>query len=179
MSRGKFFLIALICSFSWYTFPGYIIPILSNLSLLCLVFPRSITAQQIGSGMRGLGIGSFTFDWSVVASFLSSPLVSPFFATVNVLVGYVAVVYVLVPVAYWGLNVYNAKTYPFFSSHLFDKNGQPYNVSAIVNDKFEIDMPAYEKLGHVNLTMFFAVTYGLTFAAVIATITHVACFNGK
>ncbi|KAL3504978.1 hypothetical protein ACH5RR_034819 [Cinchona calisaya] len=179
LSRGKFFLIALVCSFSWYTFPGYIIPTLSNLSLLCLFFPRSITAQQIGSGMHGLGIGSFTFDWSVVASFLLSPLVSPFFATVNVLVGYVAVVYVLVPAAYWGLDMYNAKTYPFFSSHLFNKQGQQYNVSAIVNDKFEIDMAAYEQQGHVNLTMFFAITYGLTFAAVIATITHVACFNGK
>ncbi|KAL3646400.1 DnaJ protein erdj2a [Castilleja foliolosa] len=30
--------------------------------------------------MKGLGIFSFTFDWSIVASFLQSPLVSPFFA---------------------------------------------------------------------------------------------------
>ncbi|CDP19589.1 unnamed protein product [Coffea canephora] len=179
MSRGKFFLIALICSFSWYTFPGYLMNTLSNLSLLCLLFPRSVTMQQLGSGIRGLGIGSFTFDWTVIASFLSSPLVSPFFATVNVLVGYVLVVYVLIPVGYWGLDIYNAKTYPLFSSDLFDIHGQKYNVSAIVNDKFEIDMTAYENQGQVHITMFFAVSYALTFAAVVATITHVACFNGK
>ncbi|KAK6150867.1 hypothetical protein DH2020_015799 [Rehmannia glutinosa] len=127
-SRARFFLIALACSFSWYIFPGYLFPTLSNLSLLCLAFPKSITAQQIGSGMKGLGIASFTFDWSVVASFLE---------------------------------------------------GQIYNVSAIVNDKFEIDLPAYEKLGRINLSIFFAMSYGLNFAAVVATLTHVAAFNGK
>ncbi|KAK6125538.1 hypothetical protein DH2020_040717 [Rehmannia glutinosa] len=178
-SRARFFLIALACSFSWYIFPGYLFPTLSNLSLLCLAFPKSITAQQIGSGMKGLGIASFTFDWSVVASFLGSPLVSPFFAIFNVFVGYFGVVYVLIPVAYWGLNVYHAKTFPIFSSHLFNSQGQIYNVSAIVNDKFEIDLPAYEKLGRINLSIFFAISYGLNFAAVVATLTHVAVFNGK
>ncbi|KAK6150847.1 hypothetical protein DH2020_015779 [Rehmannia glutinosa] len=171
-SRARFFLIALACSFSWYIFPGYLFPTLSNLSLLCLAFPKSITAQQIGSGMQGLGIASFTFDWSVVASFLGSPLVSPFFAIFNVFVGYFGVVYVLIPVAYWGLNVYHAKTFPIFSSHLFNSQGQIYNVSAIVNDKFEIDLPAYEKLGRINLSIFFAISYGLNFAAVVATLTH-------
>ncbi|GFQ04754.1 oligopeptide transporter 4 [Phtheirospermum japonicum] len=178
-SRARFFVIALACSFSWYIFPGYLFPTLSNLSLLCLAFPKSVRAQQIGSGMKGLGIFSFTFDWSVVASFLQSPLISPFFAIVNVFVGYVGVVYVLIPVAYWGLNVYHAKTFPLFSSHLFNSQGGTYNVSAIVNDKFEIDLPAYEKQGRINLSIFFSLSYGLNFAAVIATLTHVALFNGK
>ncbi|XP_027150117.1 oligopeptide transporter 2-like [Coffea eugenioides] len=179
MSRGKFFLIAVTCSFSWYTFPGLLFPTLSSLSVLCLVFPSSITAQQIGSGLKGLGIGAFTFDWSVIASFLGSPLVSPFFATVNILVGYVAAIYVLIPIAYWGLNLYNANKYPFFSPHLFDSQGQPYKVSAIVNDNFELDLPTYEKQGRIHITMFFAIAYALNFATVIATIVHVACFNGK
>ncbi|KAL6568285.1 oligopeptide transporter 4 [Orobanche hederae] len=178
-SRARFFLIALVCSFSWYIFPGYLFPTLSSLSLLCLAFPKSVKAQQIGSGMSGLGIFSLTFDWSVVASFLSSPLVSPFFAILNVLVGYTAVVYVLVPIAYWQLNVYRAKTFPIFSSHLFNHEGGLYNVSAIVNDKFEIDMPAYEKQGRINLSIFFSLSYGLNFAAVMATLTHVALFNGR
>ncbi|KAI3465134.1 hypothetical protein Pfo_021797 [Paulownia fortunei] len=178
-SRARFFLIALACSFSWYIFPGYLFPTLSNLSLLCLAFPKSVTAQQIGSGMKGLGIASLTFDWSVVASFLGSPLVSPFFAIFNVFGGYFAVVYILIPVAYWGLDVYHAKTFPIFSSHLFSHQGQTYNVSAIVNEKFEIDLPTYERQGHINLSIFFSLSYGLNFAAVVATLTHVAMFNGK
>ncbi|XP_057973518.1 oligopeptide transporter 4-like [Malania oleifera] len=179
LSRGKFFLIALICSFSWYVFPGYLFPTLSTISFICLAFPKSVTAQQIGSGMEGLGIASFTFDWSVVASFLGSPLITPFFAIVNVLTGYFLVMYVATPLAYWGFNLYQARRFPFFSSHLFDSSGQTYDVSAIVNDNFEIDMPAYQRHGRINLSVFFALTYGLGFAAVVSTLTHVALFNGK
>ncbi|KAF7139165.1 hypothetical protein RHSIM_Rhsim07G0214400 [Rhododendron simsii] len=179
MSRGKFFVIALACSFSWYLFPGYLFPTLSNISWVCWAFPNSVTAQQIGSGMKGLGIGSLTLDWSVVASYLASPLITPFFAIVNVFVGYMIVLYLVIPVSYWGLNLYQARNFPIFSSHLFNAQGQLYNVTAIVNDNFEIDMPAYEKQGRINLSVFFALTYGIGFAAVVATLSHVALFNGR
>ncbi|EOY15529.1 Oligopeptide transporter 2 [Theobroma cacao] len=179
MSRGKFFLIALICSFSWYVFPGYLFPTLSAISWVCWAFPKSVTAQQIGSGMDGIGIGSFAIDWSVIASFLGSPLVTPFFAIVNIFVGYALFMYIILPIAYWGVNVYNAKNFPIFSSHLFNHKGEPYNVSGIVNDKFEIELPAYEQQGRVNLSVFFSLTYGIGFAAIIATLSHVAVFNGK
>ncbi|KAK9097026.1 hypothetical protein Sjap_022523 [Stephania japonica] len=179
MSRGKFFLIALVCSFSWYVFPGYLFSTLSNISLLCYVFSKSVTAQQIGSGMQGLGIGAFTLDWATVSSYLYSPLVSPFFATLNVFIGFILIVYIMMPIGYWVMNLYGAKTFPFFSSDLFTSQGQPYNITAIVNDKFEIDMPKYEEQGRINLSMFFAVTYGLGFATIAATLTHVALFHGK
>ncbi|XP_009795358.1 oligopeptide transporter 2-like [Nicotiana sylvestris] len=178
-SRGKFFLVVLACSFIWYIVPGFLFPTLSSLSLLCLAFPKSVLAQQIGSGMHGLGIFSFTFDWATIASYLSSPLVYPFFSIVNVIVGYVAIVYILIPFSYWGLNLYNAKNFPLFSADLFNAQGQVYNITAIVNDKFELDKVSYAKHGHIHLSMFFAVTYGLNFAAVVATLTQVALFNGK
>ncbi|KAG5612828.1 hypothetical protein H5410_024109 [Solanum commersonii] len=158
-SRGKFFLVVLACSFIWYIVP--------------------VVAQQLGSGMKGLGILSFTFDWAVIASYLGSPLVYPFFVIVNVIVGYIGVVYILIPASYWGLNLYNAKNFPLFSSELFDARGQIYNVTEIVNDKFEIDKVSYAQHGRIHLSMFFAVTYGLNFAAVMATLSQVALFNGK
>lgn len=179
MSRGKFFIIALVCSFTWYIVPGYLFPTLSNISLICLIFSKSVTAQQIGSGMKGLGVLSFTLDWSVIASYLGSPLVTPFFAIANVYLGFTIVMYILIPVAYWGFDLYAAKTFPIFSSHLFDHRGQIYNVSAIVNNNFEIDMPQYEKLGQIHMSTFFALTYGIGFAAVVSTITHVFLFNGR
>ncbi|KAK1432295.1 hypothetical protein QVD17_09190 [Tagetes erecta] len=179
MSRAKFFIIALVSSFTWYIIPGYLFPTLSNIAILCLVFSKSITAQQIGSGMKGLGLLTFTLDWSVVASYLGSPLVTPFFAILNAYIGFVIVMYVMIPIAYWGFNVYDAKTFPIFSSHLFDIRGQTYNVSAIVNKNFEIDLPQYAEQGQIHMSMFFAMTYGIGFAAVISTITHVAVFNGR
>ncbi|URD99186.1 oligopeptide transporter [Musa troglodytarum] len=179
MSRAKFFVIALICSFTWYTVPGYFFPTITNISWVCWVFSKSVTAQQIGSGLQGLGVGAFTLDWAAVASFLFSPLICPFFAIVNVLIGYALLMYVAIPLAYWGFNLYNAKAFPIFSSDLFTAAGQPYNITAIVNNQFEINMAAYEQQGRINLSMFFALSYGFGFSAITATLTHVCFFYGR
>ncbi|RDX62929.1 Oligopeptide transporter 4, partial [Mucuna pruriens] len=178
-SKEKFFLIALICSFAWYVVPGYLFSTLSIISWVCWIFPRSVTAHQIGSGAKGLGLGSFSLDWTTIASFLGNPLVTPFFAIANIIVGYILLIYLLIPLSYWGFNIYNAKNFPIYSSSLFTSNGQDYNVTAIVNDKFEIDMQAYNKQGPVNLSVFFAISYGLGFASIAASLTHVAIFNGR
>ncbi|XP_038681714.1 oligopeptide transporter 4-like isoform X2 [Tripterygium wilfordii] len=179
MTRAKFFLIALICSFSWYLLPGYLFSTLTSISWVCWAFPKSVTAQQLGSGMRGLGIGALTLDWSAVASFLYSPLITPFFAICNIAIGYILVMYIAIPISYWGLDLYSAQTFPIFSSHLFTGQGQIYNISNIVNDKFELDIPKYEEQGRIHLSMFFALTYGFSFATIASTITHVALFYGR
>jgi integral membrane sensor domain MASE1 len=179
MSRAKFFLIALICSFSWYLFPGYLFTTLTNISWVCWVFSKSVTAQQIGSGMRGLGVGAVTLDWATVSSFLFSPLISPFFSIVNILAGYVLILYIAIPVSYWGFDLFNATRFPIFSSHLFTAVGQKYNISAIVNDKFELDQTTYANQGRIHLSMFFALTYGFGFATIASTLTHVLLFYGR
>ncbi|XP_011015796.1 PREDICTED: oligopeptide transporter 4-like [Populus euphratica] len=179
ISRVKFFVIAMTCSFLWYLLPGYLFQTLQSIAWICYAFPHSVTAQQIGSGMRGLGIGALTLDWSTVASYLYSPLLTPFFAIVNVFVGYALIMYVVIPISYWGLNVYNAKTFPIFSSHLFDARGATYNITEVVNDKFELDLAQYDKHGRVHLSTFFALTYGFGFATIAATLSHVALFYGR
>ncbi|KAK7252256.1 hypothetical protein RIF29_36082 [Crotalaria pallida] len=178
-SRAKFFFIALVCSFSWYVIPGYFFSTLTSISWVCWIFSKSVTAQQIGSGMNGLGLGALTLDWTAVASFLFSPLVSPFFAIVNILFGYILILYAVIPMTYWGFNLYGANRFPIFSSGLFTAQGQEYNISAIVNDKFEIDLPKYHDQGRIHLSGFFALTYGFGFATIASTITHVACFYGR
>ncbi|KAK8580443.1 hypothetical protein V6N13_143537 [Hibiscus sabdariffa] len=179
ISRVKFFAIALLCSFCWYVFPGYFFLTLQSIAWVCLAFPHSVTAHQIGSGMKGLGVGAFTLDWTAVSSFLFSPLVSPFFAIVNVFIGYAVIIYLVMPISYWGLNLYNAKKFPIYSSHLFTTQGQPYDISLIVNDKFELDVQEYGRLGPVHLSTFFAISYGFGFATIASTITHVALFYGR
>jgi len=129
--------------------------------------------------MRGLGVGALTLDWAAVASFLFSPLISPFFVIVNIFVGYALIVYAVIPIAYWGLNVYNAKRFPIFSSHLFTVQGQRYNIPAIVDDHFKLNVAEYEKQGRIHLSVFFALTYGFGFATIASTLTHVFCFHGR
>lgn len=129
--------------------------------------------------MRGLGLGAVTLDWSAVASFLFSPLICPFFAIVNIFAGYMLIIYMVIPIAYWGFDLYGASKFPIFSSHLFTSEGQKYDISAIVNDKFELDIGKYEEQGRIHLSMFFALTYGFGFATIASTLTHVALFYGR
>ncbi|MBA0645954.1 hypothetical protein Goklo_013980, partial [Gossypium klotzschianum] len=178
VTRTQFFLIAFICSFAYYVFPGYLFQMLTSLSWICWIFPKSVVTQQLGSGLYGLGIGAIGLDWSTISSYLGSPLASPWFATANVAAGYIFVMYVLTPICYW-LNVYSAKTFPIFSDTLFTSTGQEYNITAIIDSNFHLDVAAYEKEGPLYLSTFFAMTYGVGFAALTATIVHVGLFHGR
>lgn len=135
--------------------------------------------QMIGSGLHGFGIGSFGLDWATVASFLGSPLATPLFAIVNILVGFVIFLYVVVPFAYWS-NMYDAKKFPIMTPHTFDSSGKTYNISRILNEKtFDIDIEAYNNYSKLYVSVLFAFTYGLSFAILTASISHVALFEGK
>ncbi|XP_031495743.1 oligopeptide transporter 7-like isoform X1 [Nymphaea colorata] len=178
LTRNQFFLIAFMCSFAYYVFPGYLFPMLTSLSWLCWVFPKSVLAQQLGSGLHGLGVGAFSFDWSTVSSYLGSPLASPWFATANLAAGFFLIMYVITPLAYW-LDIYKAKTFPIFSDGLFTSSGQKYNISSIIDSSFHLDVEAYERNGPVYLSTFFAFTYGVGFASLAATVVHVCLFHGR
>ncbi|KAL9660066.1 hypothetical protein QQ045_024877 [Rhodiola kirilowii] len=178
LTRNQFFLIAFICSLTYYVFPGYLFPMLTSLSWICWIYPKSVLAQQLGSGLHGLGIGAIGFDWSSISSYLGSPLASPWFATANIAVGFTIVVYVITPIAYW-LNVYKAQNFPIFSDGLFTSTGQKYNITAIVDEKFHIDLEAYEKEGPLYMSTFFSIYYGIGFACLTATIVHVVLFHGR
>jgi hypothetical protein len=138
-----------------------------------------VTAQQIGSGTHGLGVGSFGLDWATVAGFLGTPLSTPAFALMNVMAGFFLVVYVLLPVAYWS-NAYDARRFPIISSSVFMANGSRYDVSRVLDPAtFKFSQSGYDDAGQINLSIFFAFNYGLSFAAMAATLSHVALFHGR
>lgn len=178
LTRSQFFVIAFLCSFAYYVFPGYIFQMLTSLSWICWIFPNNVLAQQLGSGLSGLGIGAIGFDWSAISAYLGIPLASPWFATANVAVGFMFVMYVVTPLSYW-FNAYDAKTFPIFSSKLFTSTGQIYNITDIIDSNFHLDLAAYDRQGRLHISTFFAMTYGVGFAALTATIMHVALFHGR
>jgi OPT family oligopeptide transporter len=121
LSRLQFFLIVIISSFAYYIVPNYLFQSITAISFVCWIWKDSVTAQQIGSGLRGLGVGAIGLDWATVSAFLGSPLATPGFAIMNILAGYIIVVYIVIPIAYWN-NWYEAKRFPIYSSHVFDAN---------------------------------------------------------
>ncbi|KAH9329043.1 hypothetical protein KI387_001151, partial [Taxus chinensis] len=91
LMRNQFFLLVLTCSFTYYVVHGYLFPMITSLSWICWIFPKFVLAQQLGSRLYGLGIDVIGIDWSTISSYLGSPLVSPWFAIANVVVGFVFV----------------------------------------------------------------------------------------
>ncbi|KAK1310011.1 Oligopeptide transporter 1 [Acorus calamus] len=139
----------------------------------------SVTAQIIGSGRNGLGIGSFSLDWTVISGYLGNPLVMPFFTLVNSMAGFILIAYIITPVAYW-TNSYNAKRFPIFSISVYDKDGHQYNVSRIINEnKFVFDQTAYDDYSKIYLSAYNVYYYGFVFATVATTITYVALYYGR
>ncbi|KAI9102294.1 hypothetical protein K1719_023496 [Acacia pycnantha] len=175
-TRLQFFFLVFASSFAYYIIPGYFFPSISAISFVCLIWKNSVTAQQIGSGMSGLGLGSFGLDWNTVAGFLGSPLANPGFVMFNVLGGFFLFLYVVVPIAYWS----NSKKFPLFSAHTFDSTGAKYNVTRVLNQAtFDIDLKEYNSYSKLHLSVLFALNYGLSFATLTATISHVVLFHGR
>ncbi|CAM0949635.1 unnamed protein product [Alopecurus aequalis] len=179
LTRLQFFIIVMICSFAYYLIPSYLFPAVSTMSALCWFYKDSVTAQQIGSGIKGLGIGSFGLDWNTVAGFMGNPLASPAFAIFNVMAGFAFNTYVAVPLLYW-TNTYNAKRFPIISSHVYDAAGQRYDTNRILDSKaFTLNLHEYNAYSRINLSVLFAINYGFGFAGLMSTLSHIALYHGK
>ncbi|XP_010436532.1 PREDICTED: oligopeptide transporter 3 [Camelina sativa] len=178
-TRMQFFLVALGASFLYYALPGYLFPILTFFSWVCWAWPNSITAQQVGSGYHGLGVGAFTLDWAGISAYHGSPLVAPWSSILNVGVGFIMFIYIIVPVCYWKFNTFDARKFPIFSNQLFTTSGQKYDTTKILTPQFDLDIGAYDSYGKLYLSPLFALSIGSGFARFTATLTHVALFNGR
>lgn len=179
MTRMRFFLIFLGGSFLYYAFPGYLFPMLTFFSWVCWAWPNSVTAQQIGSGYHGLGIGAMTFDWAGISAYHGSPLVTPWVTILNIGVGFIIFVYIVIPLCYWKYNTFDAQKFPIFSNQLFTSSGQKYDTTRILTPNYELNVSAYEKYSKLYLSPLFALSIGSGFARFSATLVHVALFNGR
>ncbi|KAG0057551.1 hypothetical protein BGZ83_008133 [Gryganskiella cystojenkinii] len=175
MSRMKFFGWVTFGSFIWYWFPNYIFPTLTAFSILCWINPKNVVLSQL-TGSNGLGFGTLSFDWATSTSALS-PLVTPWWAQVNILVGFVFVAWIAAPIAYY-CNLWNSKMFPILTAGLFKEDGTKYNKSMVMTNNV-LDPVKYEAYGPLRMDSFFAITYGIGFAGLTATLTHVLLYHGN
>lgn len=121
-----------------------------------------------------------TFDWSQIA-YIGSPLASPWWAEANVATGFVAFFCarllpfpqgcadlrpgILTPILYY-TNTWSAKYMPMSSRTSYDNTGSPYDVTKIINDDATLNIRRYEAYSPLFLSTTFAVSYGLSFAAI-------------
>ncbi|KAG0020237.1 hypothetical protein BGZ80_004554 [Entomortierella chlamydospora] len=156
--------------------PRMFMPVLTSMALLCWIKPSSNVLRKLGSGYTGLGIGCISLDWSIVSGV--GPLYTPWWAQCNFFIGLIGMLWVITPIVYFS-NYWSAMSYPIVSSNLYDNSSQLYDISKIVNRDLSFNVTMYDSYSPVIMTPYFAITYGTSFMAVIATFVHVALFYGS
>ncbi|KAI5123303.1 hypothetical protein M0805_009324 [Coniferiporia weirii] len=177
LSRERFFSYALIAGTSWYFFPGYIFQALSYFSWVCWIVPDNVKINQLFGYSSGLGMSLITFDWAQIA-YIGSPLATPWWAEANVFAGFVFFFWFLTPILYYS-NVWYAQYMPISSRISYDNTGASYNVTAILNDDSTINLEKYRNYSPLFLSTTFAMSYGLSFASITATLTHAFLYFRK
>ncbi|KAJ2786084.1 hypothetical protein H4R18_000116 [Coemansia javaensis] len=178
MSRTRFFWACFACSFAWYFVPGFLVQVLSTVSVLCLIAPNNHLANMIGDGKRGLGVLAFSLDWSVFSNaFLLSPIATPFWAACNLFLGFVLVFWIALPIGYFG-NLWGGASLPLYSLSVFTTNGSEYNISRVMRDGV-FDAHAYAEYSQLRMSLEFSWVYGIGFAALMSILVHIALYNGK
>ncbi|RKP10400.1 oligopeptide transporter OPT family [Thamnocephalis sphaerospora] len=179
MTRMRFFLLVTAASAIYYFLPGYLFTMLSAISVLCLAMPNNVLANQIGSYTKGMGVLSFTLDWSNITANVVSPLMMPFWAVANGFVGFIVLIWILLPIGYYN-NLLESINLPFISSGLFTPDAKVYPTLNLVDKAtLNIKEDIYAEVGAPRMSFMFAMCYGIGFAGLAAVISHVFLYYGK
>jgi OPT family small oligopeptide transporter len=178
ISHYRWFIYVTSAMFVYYWFPGFIWQGLSVFDFPTWIAPDNVVVNQLFGGFTGLSLIPLTFDWSNVIPYLSDPLLSPTLSHVNTLIG--LIVFVIVPalgISYSGA-LYSAHL-PMNTSTLFDNTQSPYVVRNILGADFTFDIEKYKAYSPLFLAPTFALNYGLSFAALTASLVHTILHRGK
>ncbi|KAJ6507971.1 OPT oligopeptide transporter protein-domain-containing protein [Mycena vitilis] len=174
--RLRLFWIAFIVIFFWEILPEWMFPLLTGFSVFCLANPRSQDFTRIfggSNGNEGLGLLSLCFDWQYISD--NNPMTIPLKAQFSSFVGNILCIVVFVAVYY--SNIWNAKSFPFLSQELFYANGSVYDQLLILNNNFEVDPTMLAEQG----LPFYAATWVVallgTNLGTAATFTHLLLWN--
>lgn len=178
IGKYRFFLYMMIGSFCWYWFPGYIAPFLSVFAWVTYIKPQNVIVNQLFGGWTGLSLIPMTFDWTQISGFNFSPLIAPWYAIANTLVGMFCWYWVLTIALHYSGSFYY-KYLPISDSASYDNTGGIYNVSKILTPHYTFDEQKYKEYSPLFLSTTFTISYGLSFATMIGILIHTGLFHGK
>ncbi|KAF1841902.1 OPT-domain-containing protein [Cucurbitaria berberidis CBS 394.84] len=177
ISPRKFFGRIFLGSVAFYFLPGLLFPALSYFSVITWFAPNNVVVANLFGIASGLGLFPLTFDWAQIA-YIGSPLVTPFWAAMNIFGGLVGVMWIAAPIMYYK-NVMYSSYMPILSAAVWDNRGKPYNVSKILTKDFLFDEEAYKEYSRVYLPITYVLSYALQFAALTALLSHTGLWHGK
>ncbi|WVW79403.1 OPT family small oligopeptide transporter [Kwoniella bestiolae CBS 10118] len=169
--RLRIFMIIFLITFVYQFLPFLLFPTLTSVSVLCLMNNESWWMRTLGSGYSGLGVANWSFDWSSIGS--SGPLYTPYWALGNYFGGLVGMIWVIMPLILV-TDFWSARSFPSpVSAGLYNSSFQKFDVTSILKPDLSLDEVAYEQAKPLLLTPYFAITYGLSFAALSSVLVHV------
>ncbi|RKP00763.1 hypothetical protein CXG81DRAFT_3361, partial [Caulochytrium protostelioides] len=170
--RLRVFFGVAVVAIVWQFFPGYLAPALQSIAFVPLI-------AQIGSGLFSKGGGgalAVSLDWSAMV--ITNPLNTPLWAQMHALLPNFVFMWMVVPLLYH-YNIWGARLMPLFSTSSFDVQGNPYNVSRVLDPvSHTLIEDAYTAYSPIRLTPFWAIVYATSFAALCASITHALVWYG-
>ncbi|KOS18311.1 Sexual differentiation process protein isp4 [Escovopsis weberi] len=176
IGRYTFFLIVAAGTFVWEWIPQVFAQFLQLFMFPCWIAPNNVVVNQIFGGNTGLGLLPISFDWSIISGFLLSPLQTPAFAIANVSAGIFIMLIGIIGLAYAGPEFY--KYLPLSANQNFDNMAQPYDTARILTPEYTVNMTAYKEYSPILLGPAFSLSYGMGFAGLVSTVTHIALFYG-
>lgn len=179
--RLYFFLIVGVAAFCYYWIPGLIFTGLSYFSWICWIKPDSVIINQVFGLATGLAMfpNSIALDWSQIMGYIGSPLIPPAAVHMTILASMVIIFWIVVPGLHYS-NTWYAQYLPMSSLGSYDRYGETYNVSKVINKKtLEFNEEGYKNYLPLFLSTTFAISYGLSFASILATIMHTCLFHGR
>ncbi|KAJ8592476.1 OPT superfamily oligopeptide transporter [Rhizopogon salebrosus TDB-379] len=177
MTRYKYFLLVLGGAFFFFFIPGYLFSALSVFSWICWIMPNNIPVNQLFGVESGLGMSIVTFDWSQI-SWFGSPLMFPWWAEVHIFFGFVLFFWIITPIMYY-TNTWNLAYFPLNDSNPYDRFGNIYNVSYVLDADNRFNLTAYEEYSPLYLPATYAMTYTLAFAMSTCVLVHTILYHGR
>ncbi|KAF8861288.1 small oligopeptide transporter-like protein [Acephala macrosclerotiorum] len=176
--RYRWFGYVCLGAFVYYFIPGFLMQFLSVFAFATWIAPNNVVVNQLFGGTTGLSLLPITFDWTQISGFVGSPLIPPWFAQANTLIG-VVVFYIIGASALHYSGTWSAKFLPMSDSVTYDNTGASYNTTRILTPQFTLDLAAYKAYSPLFLSTTFAMSYGLSFAAIAALIVYTYLNHGK
>ncbi|KAI8677227.1 hypothetical protein NCS56_00612300 [Fusarium sp. Ph1] len=178
MHRYRWFTIVTGCAFAYYFIPGFLAQFLSIFAVATWLAPQNPVVNQLFGGQTGLSLLPITFDWTQIAGYVGSPLIPPWHAIANTLIGVGTFFIVLSSFLHYG-GVWYAEYLPMSDSSTYDNTGAPYNTTRILTPEFTLDEEEYKNYSPLFISTTFAMSYGLSFAAISSLVVYTYLHNGK
>ncbi|EIM86534.1 OPT oligopeptide transporter [Stereum hirsutum FP-91666 SS1] len=174
--KRRYFWIVFTAIFFWEWIPQYPFPLLSAISIICLIdngrstFVRNLFGA--GSSNEGIGLLSFSTSWTLITQ--GTPLVWPWQTQVNSFIG-MGISYLVLTLCYYN-NVFNARDLRWMSTSLFDSNGDSYNQTAVLTNNV-LDPEKLAVYGLPRYTATYAIALICYNLALGASVTHVLVWH--